>query len=58
MKKTQILSEKPFILGATKPLREYFEMAKVHLVDTVKSYREMYGDTYVDYSNVVPQEHK
>jgi len=57
MMKTQNASDKPFRTGANKPLREYFEMAKAHLVDTVITYKEMYGNTYVDYSNCVPQEH-
>lgn len=33
-------------------------MAKVHLVDTVKSYQESYGDTHIDYSKLVPKEHE
>lgn len=57
MKKTSNASEKPFRLGVTKPLTEYYEMAKVHLVDTVISYQEMYGDNHIDYSKLVPQEH-
>ena len=47
----------PFKLEQTKPLLDYIDEAKTHLVDTVISYRANFGNSHEDYSRLAPEEH-
>ena len=43
---------------AVKNLSEYFEQAKVHLVETVDSYRIAFGKSFVDQKLLMPKEYQ